>query len=333
MSRLHQLALLGLVAIAVAALSGGAQAAKVALPVAIDTVTIQDGVATVTGTVDDAAQLEINGQSVDVSDAGDFVTQIDVDAEALVLSLPEAGGEAVTISIPIDVLLATGGEGVLNDLADAGITIDVPVGGFTVVDGQWSLVEGNVVDDGLLSGLSVNGVDVLDRVFSTGDFAVQLPWTQSPPGTLTVVATDQSGVSQTTRYRVSRIKSTIRTSAGTSVSAAGARGLVIARLRVDKQKLGTSGRLGVRVTVKDRRGYLVRGAAVRLVATPHKQLTNGSIRAGFTNRLGRAQFTYRVRMSSLAGMPGSLTIVTRAKTPTATATKRVAVRLVTGLGL
>jgi hypothetical protein len=333
MSRLHQLVLLGLVVSAVAVVSGGASAAR-ALPVAIDTVSIEGGVVTVTGVVDAGARLEVNGRAVDVSGPGGFVAQIDLDADALVLSLPEEAGEAVTISIPIGVLVATEGDGALNDLAAAGVSIDVPVGGFTVVDGQGPLVEGNVLHAGELAGLTVNGIDVLDRVLPTGGFGLQLPSKRNPPSSVTVVATDRSGVSQTTRYRVSRITSVIKTKSGTSVSAAGARGLVISRLRLDKRTLAATGRLGVLVTVKDRRGYLVRGAALRLVAMPRMHIANGSIRAGFTNRVGKARFTYRVRMSSLASMrPGYLTVATRAKTPTVTVMRRVSLRLPKGGGL
>ncbi len=54
------------------------------------------------------------------------------------------------------------------------------------------------------------------------------------------------------------------------------------------------------MTVKDRRGYLVRGAALRLTGAPARYLASGSIRSGFTNRLGQAKFTYRLHPRAFA---------------------------------
>ena len=117
---------------------------------------------------------------------------------------------------------------------------------------------------------------------------------------MTVVVVDRRGVSQTSTFRTTRISSTIRTRAGMSVSAAGARGVVIAKIGFDKRTMKWSKRLGVSVTVKDRRGHLVRGAALRLTGAPARYLTSGSIRSGFTNRLGQAKFTYRLHPSAFA---------------------------------
>jgi hypothetical protein len=134
-------------------------------------------------------------------------------------------------------------------------------------------------------------------------------------------------VSQTTTYRVNRVRSVVSTRAGTSVSAAGAHGLVIAGLRFDRQHL-RAGRLGVLVTVEDRRGYLVRGAALRLAAAPLRCLAAGSTRVGFTNRLGQARFTYRLRPAAFsATRPRGLTVAARAATPTATASRKASLRL------
>lgn len=328
MSQLHHLMRLGLMLILAAVVAGGAQAAKAPAPVTISSVTIGDGVAVVAGAVDADARLEVNGQSTDVSDAGEFVAAIDLDADALVLALVGADSESVTLRIPIDVLIATGGDGILDALIDAGISIDVPADGFVVVDGQWPLIEGRVLDDANLASLTINGVRVLDRIGPTGDFSIQLPWTQSRPSQATVVATDQRGVSQTTTYSVARVQSVIRSRKGTSVSAAGARGLVIAGLRFDKRLLASTGRLRVLVTVKDRRGYLVRGAALRLSAKPHAYLATGSIRVGFTSRFGRAQFTYRLRPRAFAGPRHAvLTTVARAKTPMTSAWRKASLQL------
>jgi hypothetical protein len=70
--------------------------------------------------------------------------------------------------------------------------------------------------------------------------------------------------------------------------------------RFDTKRLGTAKRLGVLVTVKDRRGYLVRGAAIRLRGTPARYAANGSVLAGFTSRLGQVQLTYRLSSPAFA---------------------------------
>jgi hypothetical protein len=71
---------------------------------------------------------------------------------------------------------------------------------------------------------------------------------------------------------------------------------------------------------------------VRLVAKPRVYLANGPVRAGFTSRLGKARFTYRLKATSVAGLRARhLTVATRAKTPTATASKQASLRLPTSL--
>jgi hypothetical protein len=125
------------------------------------------------------------------------------------------------------------------------------------------------------------------------------------------------------------VKSTIATRAGTSVSATDARGIVIAKVALDKRLLTSPKKqLRVVVTVKDRRGYLIRGASVRLRAMPSKHVANGMLQAGFTNRFGKAQFRYTLRAKAMTGSPAKwLTIATRAATPKASASKRVLLRM------
>ena len=107
------------------ALAGAQSARAISAPVLIDAVSVEDGVAVVTGFVD-AELLEVNGQIVEVAENGAFSAPIDLAQNALVLEVLHSPDETVTIVVPIDVLLATGGEGVLNDLVDAGISIDRP---------------------------------------------------------------------------------------------------------------------------------------------------------------------------------------------------------------
>jgi len=193
------------------------------------------------------------------------------------------------------------------------------------------LVEGRVLNDSNLELLEVNGVDVLSRTGQDGLFSISLGSSSSSSSreTVTVVVSDRRGVSQTSIFTATRVKSTIATRVGTSVSAAGARGIVIARIALDKRLLTTPKKqLHVLVTVKDRRGYLIRGASLRLRAMPSKNVANGMLRAGFTNRFGKAQFRYTVRANAMTGGPAKwLTVATRAATPKASASKRVQLRL------
>lgn len=77
------------------------------------------------------------------------------------------------------------------------------------------------------------------------------------------------------------------------------------------------------VTVKDRRGYLIRDAVVRVNALPGRALLGGST-ATTTNRVGKATLVLRPR-SAVFG--AKLTTRTVAKTPTATAERITRVRL------
>ncbi len=324
----RRVALTTILAGACLALAGGTVAARPAPPLTIDGVAIDDGVAVVTGAVaDPQSSLEANGAPVTVEDSGAFVTSVDLGlTRALVLSLAGAPGETITIRIPVAVLSSNSGNGILDDLVDAGIAIDVPVEGFRIVDGQMPRIDGSVLNGSKLTALEVNGVDVLDDLGSDGAFSILAP--RSPAShSVNVVAVDRQGLSQKTSFRTTTVRSVIRTRAGTSVSAAGARGLVITKLRFDKSRLLKTRHLRVVVTVKDRRGYLVRGASMRLVATPRNRIADGSMRTGFTNGLGKTSITYRLCATALAGTRPYLVLAATASTPTAIATRKAAVLL------
>ena len=300
----------GTVALAV---GGGAGAAVQAPPLVIGSIAVSDGTAVVAGAVADAsASVQINGQPVTVSQSGDFLATIDVGGAAdLVVALQGARGEAIVTRIPVDVALRTNGVGILDHLQQAGIGLDVPADGFVVVDGQMPRIEGRVLNDSELAALEINGVDALGKLGPNGQFSILLTGASARQKDVTVVARDESGVSQTSTFTTTRVTSVIRTTAGTSVSAVGARGLRIANVKLDTHALKAARKLGVVVTIKDRRGYLVRGATVRLRATPVRMLGNGSTRAGFTNRVGKALFAYRLSPSALAGPnPQTLAIAT-----------------------
>lgn len=314
-----------LAALAVA-LAGSHSAQAISVPVLLDTVTVQDGVVVVTGNVD-AEIVEVNGKAVVVDDDGGFQAQVDVSADLLVLEVLGSENEAVTLRIPIEVLLGRGADGALAGLLGAGISIDVPAEGFQIMDGQMPVVEGRVLDGSSLASLTINGQDVLRLLGPGGLFAFQ-PSSSTTRETITVVATDRSGVSQTSTFTTSRVRSTIATRAGTSVSAGGAQGIRIVKVALDKRFLKPAKYLGVVVTVKDRRGYLIRGAALKLRAMPAKHVANGAVKAGFTNRAGKGRFAYRLKAGAFAGKPAKyLTIWTRAATPKSSAARKVTLRL------
>ncbi len=312
------------------AVGGGAGAALPAPPLTIGTVTIADGTAVVDGSVADVhANLQINGTPVAVSGSGGFQATVDLGAAAdLVVSLGGTPGELTVIRIPLDVLAQTNGQGVLDALLHAGIQVDVPADGFHVVDGQMPLIEGRVLNGRELAALEINGVSVLGKLGPNGRFSILLPGSSSNDDHVTVTATDQKGVSQTSRFVTTRVRSVIKTTAGTSVSAAGARGLVISKVKVDTHRLKSQKRFGIVVTIRDKRGFLVRGATVRLRATPAETFADGSLRAGFTNRIGAATFTYRLSRTAIAkAAPETLAVGAKASTTTAHAGLLVKLRL------
>jgi hypothetical protein len=288
------------------ALGGGAGAAVQAPPLVIGSVAISDGTAVVAGAVADAsATLAVNGQPVAVSRSGEFQATVDVNAAAdLVVKLGGSRGETVVTRIPVAVALRMNGVGILDHLLGAGIRLDVPADGFVVVDGQMPRVEGRVLNESELAALQINGLDALGRLEPDGSFSIVLVGSSARQKDVTVVATDENGVSQASRFTTTRVTTAIKTAAGTSVSAAGARGIVIAKVRLDTDRLKGNGRLGVLVTIKDRRGYLIRGAA------------------------GKAQFSYHLTSKALASAtPRCLAIGTRASTLTAHANLRVTLHL------
>jgi hypothetical protein len=284
----------------------------------------------VNGSVADAdATLHINGTPVAVSSSGGFQATVDLGAAAdLVVSLGGTPGESTVIRIPLDVLARTNGQGVLDDLLDAGIQLDVPADGFRIVDGQMPLIEGRVLNGRELAALDINGVNVLGKLGPNGRFSILLPGSSSNNDHVTVAATDRNGVSQTSRFVTTRVKSVIKTTAGTSVSAAGAHGVVISKVKLDTHQLKSQKRFGIVVTIKDKRGFLVRGATVRLRATPAVTFADGSLRAGFTNRTGAAKFMYRLSRGAIAkAAPQTLAVGTKASTTTAHAGLLVKLRL------
>jgi hypothetical protein len=317
------------------ALAGGARALDSPPAITLGSIAVVDGNAVVTGTVDvDAnvdADLTVNGSAVQVDASGNFSANVDLNGRPLlVISLGGLPDETIILSIPLDVAIRLGGDHVLDALVGAEISIDVPEKGFQIVDGQMPTVSGEVLREDNLGSLTINGRDALRSLRSDGTFSLQPPAAGSEEQVI-VRATDKNGVSQTSAFSLTRVRSAIRTRAGTSVSAAGAQGIVIAKVRIGKRDLESKKRLAVLVRVKDKRAFLVRGAAVRLTTAPSRYLVGGaSARVGFTNRLGQARFAVRLERGALTGRTcRHLAISVRASTPTASARKKMSLRLPT----
>jgi hypothetical protein len=133
---------------------------------------------------------------------------------------------------------------------------------------------------------------------------------------LTVTATN--GASQTTTVRVRQVRSVIRIGRQFSVSAFGARGIRISAVTFIYTSVHSGRKLGVAVTVRDRRRYLVRDAVV-ILQPASGRTTIGSSAVRMSNRLGRAMFSvpvgsaalgHRLYLKVIAQTPRSTTHVT-----------------------
>ncbi len=290
-------------------------------------VTVANGIATVSGHVADqalAGSLTVNGQPVAVDSSGQFNTAVTLNGQSsLSLSTHDpATGQTVTTTIPLS-LAGTSGVipgTVLDQLRAAGVSVTIPADGLTSLDGQPVTLSGSVGDPSKLQSLTVNGKDVLGQLGSSGSFSQQLP-----VGTkeVTIQATDRQGVSQKETFSIGTASSTIQTSQGTSVSAAGALGLRIASVRYVLRGVQARKRVSMIVTVKDRRGYFVRDAIVSVHGKSARSLRAGT-GIKLSSKTGRATFVLRPR---LARFGQRLFMIARAKTPTAQAHKTTSVRL------
>jgi hypothetical protein len=311
--------LAGLVALAGVAVAlaapAGAGAEDVAPQVTLGPTTILNGLAVVSGTVDNpssGAQLTVNGQPLDVETGGSFAGVVDVNGQSsLSLALQNPGsGESSTVSIPLNSnLVGPGGllsSDALTVLEQAGVTILKPLGGF----GDTPItIGGGIANGGQLASLSVNGVDALSTLKPGGSFVVPIPGTTKEIG---VLMTDKQGVSLDTTYRTTR-----------SVSATDADGVRIAKIRYFAKGIKKTKRLRVVVTVRDRRNRLIHGAVVKL-RSPRTDRILGRSFTKSTNLNGKVAFILRVRRAAF----GKRTrFVTTAQTPSAKVSKRTSVRL------
>jgi hypothetical protein len=296
--------------------------------------TVANGTVVVSGTLglpSSNVELRINGQPVAIDAGGHFVAAVNLNGQSI-LSLAVRNvltGETMTTNIPLTTnVLGVGGllgPWVLAALEQAGVTIEKPIGGFRIVDDLPLRIQGSVLNKDSLASLTVNGKDVLSLLDTGGGFSVQLPGTTK---LVNVSITDREGVSQSTVTPVERVPSaptsTPTTPAlGRSVHARNAVGVRIASVRYRLTNIKRTKRLRVVVTVKDRRGLLVRSAAVGVRSARAGSIVRNP-RAKRTNAFGRSTFSLTVRNRSF-GKRVIFRIV--AKTPQARARKTSAVRL------
>jgi hypothetical protein len=309
-------ALVGALTVAFALVPGARPAALPQL-LNLGPVTVLNGTAVVAGTVGGAGaggQLLVNGQPLGLDAAGTFAGTVNLDgASSLDLSVTNSAEQLVDFHVPLD-LAGPGGiipAGVVDAVEQAGATLLEPAGGF--VSGKPLTIAGSVADKGQLAALSVNGTDALGRLGSNQAFTLQVPGTTKE---VTLTATDKSGVSETTHYKV-------LTPLGASVAATSAVGLKIAKIRYVTGGVTRTKRLRMIVAVKDSRGYLVRGAKITIRSKVAGRLTRRT-QSKASSKTGQAAFILRVTPRTLGKR---LFMVTVARTPTAKAAKTTSVRL------
>jgi hypothetical protein len=286
-------------------------------------------VATISGTAGGTptagATVTVNGQPLGVNAGGTFAGTVNLAGQSsLSVGLTDPSGQAFTLNVPLS-LAGPGGvilPSVLDALRNAGISVTVPPDGFQILDGAPLTINGAVLNPGGLSALTINGTPV--QPGQNGSFSQTLPGSTRE---VTVVATDRQGVSQASTFPVDQLTSTIRTAAGTSVSALGARGLRIASVRYLTKGVKAKKRITAIVTVKDTRGFLVRDAIVRFrAASFQSRAILGGQKVKTSSRIGRANFLVRLRPASFPKAKRLFTVAT-ARTPAATARKQTSVRV------
>ncbi len=305
-------------------------------PIVLGPINIANGTAVLSGQVGGdptaAANLTINGQPVGVNPAtGVFDAVVNLNGQS-VLELKL--GDTVT-RIPLLNLGPNGTipAGILDALRNAGISLVTPPEGFKVLDGNPLTVEGEVLDRNALAGLRINGQEILGLLkpntatSNPNDATFSVPVSGSSREVV-ITATDKQGVAQTSSFGIERASSVISTSAGKSVSAAGARGLRIASVRYIKTGVQRTKRLRMIVTLKDTRGYLVRGGIVRVRARDFQaRAIVGGQQAKVTSKTGQASFILRLNPKSFSAKKRRLFTVAVAATPSKSVRKNTSVYL------
>jgi hypothetical protein len=291
-------------------------------------VTVANGTAVVAGSIGvpiSGVHLSVNGQPLGIDAAGNFSGVVNLGGLSfLTLRLSNSAGEVTSVSIPLNSsILGPGGvipADILKALEKAAVSILKPLEGFRIQDGLPLRIEGSVGDRGSLATLTVNGQDVLGLLGQDRIFTIQLPGTTKE---VSVTASDTQGVSQTSTVPVLHTTSMFTTPAGRTVSAAGAQGVRIAKIRYITKNVRRTKRMRMVVTIRDRRGLLVRNATVSVRSRYARRIARNP-RAKKTNRVGQAAFLLRARNRAFGRR---LVMITVAKTPRAKASKRSSVRI------
>ena len=333
-THLRRVGLAGLLAGAVAALAmlslatPSAPGEVLAPAVTLGPMTVANGTATVAGSLgspSSGVQLSLNGQPLQVDGAGNFAGAVNLAGQSsLTFRLANSAGEVTSVTIPLTSnIVGPGGvipPDVLESLEQAAVSILKPADGFKILDQLPLIVEGAVGDPSKLAGLTVNGQDALGLLGADRGFSVTIPGTSK---VVTVTSTDNRGVSQTSTAPVLHSSSIFTTAAGRSVSAAGAQGVRIAKIRYITRNVRRTKQLRMVVTLRDRRGLLVRGASVGVRSRFGGRIARNP-RAKKTNKVGQAAFLLKARNRAFGKR---LVMITVAKTPSAKATKSSGVRI------
>lgn len=296
--------------------------------ITVGPMTVANGTATVAGSLgapSSGVQLSINGQPLAIDAAGNFSGAVNLNGQSnLTFRIGNSAGEVTSVSIPLTSnIVGPGGvisPDVLSALEKAAVSILKPLEGFRIQDELPLRIEGSVGDRGSLASLTINGKDVLGFLGADRVFSVLVPGTTKE---VTVTATDTQGVSQTSTVPVLHTTSMFTTPAGRSVAAAGALGVRIAKIRYITKNVRRTKRLRIVVTVKDRRGLLIRNASVSVRSRYARRIVRNP-RAKKTNRVGQAAFLLRARNRAFGKR---LVILAVAKTPTAKTSKASSVRI------
>ncbi len=275
-------------------------------------------------------QLSVNGNQVGISAGGNFsaTTNASANGGVTVQANDQSAGLTYSITVPASSIPSNGVAA--NALAQVNadkVTLMMPVDGFVSVDGNGTSASVQAAGTSGIAHLTLNGTNVLAKLQpgasgSSGSGAGSgasapapkpgvKPGGGSPPAprsasapvsgsakTVKLSVTATNGANQTTTVRIQRIRTVIRFGRELSVSAFGARGIRITKVVFDRSSVQRTGKLGVAVTVRDRRNYLVRDAVVMLQPYAHHTTIRSSW-AHMSNALGRATFRVPVGSSTL----------------------------------